>query len=548
MKMSKRVSRFSSVILVVFICLFMLAGCGGQKAEPSTSSTAATTAAPTETQQPAEPVTVDWLAYNTYAQPDPESEIIQRASKDYNINFKFWFVDDQKWDEVLGVKLASGEMPDVMKIKDSGTIPKYVSMGVVAPITDDMLKKIPAVTNAIEQMGGKDMTIDGYVNGKLYLLKTANLSASYPTVLVWRTDWLKNVGISKMPETIPEMEDALTRFRNNDPDKNGVKDTFGMSNTVISAIFGAYGAIPLKEFRGSGTQNLFWTKKDGKYVFAVIQPEMKEALALLAKWYKDGLIDPEFVTGENTGGYWAQSQAFENSKIGVTGMVQAAHYSPPLFEGHAGGGCYQTYIKANPDAKFGETFDIGKPPTGPAGKSGTHCWGGIGIGGAAFTTKFVKDQRKVDAVLNMINDITSNYDKYRYYRSGEEGKHYTVDPKSGAIIAAKEYTQIADLTKAGLGVLNVMFSIPDFDKKAGSTLGTQFAEKYKYTYYTDVLVPATDAATKYSADLKKLALDAYVQIISGAKPVDYFDEFVNTFNEKGGAEIVKQVNEAVAAQ
>ncbi|MNW18704.1 hypothetical protein D3C71_2183690 [compost metagenome] len=52
-----------------------------------------------------------------------------------------------------------------------------------------------------------------------------------------------------------------------------------------------------------------------------IQPEMKEGLKLLAKWYKDGVIDPEFVTGENKGGYWATSHAFINNRVGVTGNV-----------------------------------------------------------------------------------------------------------------------------------------------------------------------------------------------------------------------------------
>ena len=94
----------------------------------------------------------------------------------------------------------------------------------------------------------------------------------------------------------------------------------------MNAIFGAYGAIPMKEFRGTGTQNLFYTMKDGKVEFACVQPEMKEALAKLREWYKEGLIDPEFITGENKSGYWAVSQDFDNSKVGVTGMSMANHW------------------------------------------------------------------------------------------------------------------------------------------------------------------------------------------------------------------------------
>ena len=53
---------------------------------------------------------------------------------------------------------------------------------------------------------------------------------------------------------------------------------------------------------------------------------MKEALTYLRKWYKDGVIDPEFVTGENKGGYKHLSHAFINGKIGMTSMGNYYHW------------------------------------------------------------------------------------------------------------------------------------------------------------------------------------------------------------------------------
>ena len=47
-------------------------------------------------------------------------------------------------------------------------------------------------------------------------------------------------------------------------------------------------------------------------------PKAKEALALLNRLYKDGVLDPEFITGENQGGYWALSHAFINQRIGLS--------------------------------------------------------------------------------------------------------------------------------------------------------------------------------------------------------------------------------------
>jgi putative aldouronate transport system substrate-binding protein len=542
--MLKRTRKVMSLLVVQVMVASLIAGCGSNNASEDGGSTAAaaTTAAAT-TAANKEPVTVDWLAYNTYAQPVPNSEVVKRFEQWFNIKFNFWYLDDQQWDQVLGVKLAAGEMPDVLRIKSTAVVPKYVKMGVLTPITDDMLGKIPAMTKGIEEMGGTDLTVDGYVDGRMYCLKNPAVGNSYPTVVVWRTDWLKNLGMDRMPENLTEWETAMDRITNGDPDKDGKKDTHGMSNTTMNTIFGAYGAIPLKEFRAKGTQSLFFTKKDGKYAFAAVQPEMKEALALLQKWYKAGYIDPEFITGENTGGYWAESQSFENNKLGVTGMVLATHWNPPLFEGASAGACLAAFQKVNPDAKFGVNVDIGKPPEGPDGKSGTHSWGGIGTSGVAFTTKLAKDPAKMDIVLHFINSVTSDYDQYLLATFGVEGTHYKLDPVSGSVAPIEPYNDQATACRAGLTVFQACFSNPDFDKKL-NPLKYQFLDKYKCSYYTDMYVPATDAATKYTADLQTLTLDSYIRIITGGKPVDYFDEFVKTFNEKGGAAIVKEVNDA----
>ncbi len=53
----------------------------------------------------------------------------------------------------------------------------------------------------------------------------------------------------------------------------------------------------------------------------------------------------------------------------------------------------------------------------------------------------------------------------------------------------------------------------------------------------------TDTMEKRWVNLTKLELDAYLQIILGNKPIDYFDEFVKQWNQQGGEAITKEVNE-----
>ena len=48
-----------------------------------------------------------------------------------------------------------------------------------------------------------------------------NYANKYHIASVWRDDWLKKVGIDKIPETLDEAETAFYKFRNDDPDGNG---------------------------------------------------------------------------------------------------------------------------------------------------------------------------------------------------------------------------------------------------------------------------------------------------------------------------------------
>lgn len=541
----------STVVTAALLCS-TLAACGSKAPaapestapkETAQSSTTAKAEGETAPEAKEEPVHLEWLAYDSYGQPDLTSEQIKYYNEKFNVDLDFWYLDSENWDQVLGVKLASGDMPDVMRIRNSANIPNYVKQGILTEFTDDMLAKIPSYTDSLKKYDPDDVgLIDGYYNGKLYMLKTISVNGSYPTVLTWRTDWLKNVGIDKIPSTIEEFEKAMYAFRNDDPDGNGKKDTYGFSNTAINAVFGAFGAIPMKEFRGTGTQNLFYTKVNDKIEFACVQPEMKEALALLQKWFKDGIIDPEFVTGENKGGYWATSQDFENGKVGVTGMALSTHWNPPLAEGGAGGACYESYLALNPDTKWGETIDIGPSITGPEGKSGTHCWGAFGTEGWGITSKGAQDPKKVEKILEISEAMAGDFDFWKRAAYGVEGEHYTVDP-SGSLVVKEPYNEMSEAAKAGLGVLKVGAN-PDFVKKA-NPLVYAFMDKYHNTGYSDILVPQTDASSMYLEDLKTYSLDTYIKIITGEASVDSFDDYTAKFNEQGGQAIIDEINSLI---
>ena len=485
-----------------------------------------------------ETLVIDWLAYDTYNRVSPESVIVKAMEEKYNVRFNIWFIDDRRWEEALAVRIASGEMPDYMKMKSGQSIRRYVEQGILTPVTDEMLAMVPEYSRIMDEVDPEGIwRIVPTIDGKLYGLRKFNLNGAYPTVIVWRKDWLENVGITKIPETIEEFEDAIYKFTFEDPDGNGVDDTYGLSGRVFHSILGAFGHIALVEFNGDGEARLFI--KDGKYEYAPIQPGMKEALALLRKWYADGVIDPEFITGENKGGYWAVSHSFVNGRIGVTGNIMAYHWIPALTENSAQGPALNEMLKVNAGLEYGKDVVIGRSPIGPRGDSGAQTWGALGET-FAFTAKAAEDSRTIPTILRMLNDNLSDREQYRFITLGEEGVHYDIDDQ-GNVFRSKDFSESQEGKEIGFFVFNGGLLNPQFTKEV-RPLFFDFMDKTKNRGYIPYPVRETEETTRYGSDLAKLTLQTYIKIILGEIPLSDFDSYVETFRAQGGDAVLKSLN------
>ncbi|WP_248929805.1 extracellular solute-binding protein [Paenibacillus hamazuiensis] len=530
--MKKRRHVKKTAIVSLLLAASILSACGGGAKAPEGGNASG---------QNQGPIAIDWLAYNSYNQPSVDNPIGKMVQERFNATFNVWYIDPKSWDDNLNVKLGSGVMPDIMKIPNKQNIAKYVKQGILAPIPREMLEKYaPQYTKYIDDKKIWDQVT---YDGKIYAIPTTNPDGEYPTAVVWREDWLKNVGITKTPETIQEYEAALTKFRNEDPDKNGKKDTYGMSDFAIPNILGAFGHPGIIDFKGNQNGvSLEFTKKGDKVVFAATQPEMKEALALLQKWYKDGLIDPEFVTSENSSGYWAHSQAFYNGRIGLTG--KGAHYHwrnelDPSNPADKGGGSFEQFKKSQPNG----TVALGKPAVGPQGKSGTPQWD-ISSMPVGITTKAAKDPRKMETLLKMVETAATDFDYYVAVRKGTKDVDYKLENDRYVNLITDSNNPEE---KRGLNIFHVLVA-NDFYKKISGKFNYDYADKhFKYSGYSPVFVPPVDSYTKYLASLYKLTLETYYKIITGELPVSAFDDYVQKFKSGGGDAIEKEANEALAA-
>lgn len=199
--------------------------------------------------------------------------------------------------EQFNVMIASGEYPDIISWNWSsgyvGGIEKAYSDGVIVKL-DDYTDKLQNYIKMID--ANPDYKSAAYASdGSLYCLgalkEQLSLNVFYGPMI--REDWLKKLNLN-MPQSIEDWYAVLKAFKTQDPNGNGKADEIpfaGFSGDYTFHYFsGAYGVL----------KGQFHPKPDGSFVYGSIEPEYKEFITEMHKWYEEGLIDQEFASvGKN---------------------------------------------------------------------------------------------------------------------------------------------------------------------------------------------------------------------------------------------------------
>lgn len=479
------------------------------------------------------PVRLEWLAGPNPGM-DEEAPVVKAVEDRFHIDLKIWeLASDGFWDSANDC-FERGELPDVLVLDNINQLPGYVDMGIIAELPVEVIsEKAPAYAQAVdsEEDGTfwKTMTYKGKNYG------VANPMDAVPTVMVWRKDWLDRLGLS-VPETLEEYEKVLTAFVKEDPDGNGENDTSAMAERSFGAVFGAYG---LRCYTGSGSSfrvGELQLGRGGVPFFPYIRPEAGAVLSILHKWYGRGIIDREFITGENHGGYKWLSHSFMYGKIGLT-------CAPPNEYLIAGtdtadqknwGPCMKELKRINPKADI----VFGPPPKGPEGKSGTECGGTAGHL-TCLTTKGASDPRKADAFLAMLEAYYDDMDFAKLVNYGLEGIHYKNTPKGPVRLMEEK-----ELKKEG--VLCVDFGDTVNFAEQVKPLETKFAHEAAGVGDCYFNAPAVKELSDAGTTLTGLTDQAYFDMITGVKPIGYFNTFAEEFKKKGGSAAEKAVQQAYA--
>ncbi|MDF2713084.1 MAG: extracellular solute-binding protein [Paenibacillus sp.] len=468
------------------------------------------------------PYTFTWVSGQS-TPVEADAKMVRYWEQKFNVVLDVWNIDSKRYADMMNMKFAAGEIPDRMNVNGFVRLKQYVDQDILAKIPLDMLRthapNVYARTEREHPGAFEYATIDGNVYG----IPKLNYFARYRAPVVWRGDWLSSVGIDAVPETLDEFETAVYKFAKEDPDRNGKHDTYGLSGSSLDLVYGAYGYMPFN-----------WSERDGKLVYGAVQPEMKEALGRLQRWYKDGVIDPEFISGENTGGYWAISHAFIRERIGLSSLGHYYHWVP-VETAHN----YVEMKKKRPQAA--ESLAYGLPPKGSDGKMGAPQGNELSGNFVSFGKQLEKEPDKLAKLLHMIDSISAaDFETYVTAMYGVRGEDWEFNERNVPVSNTG-----SSLALEKMGANNVMESLelPEFTEK--KVLSLPLAEEYRFDVggIRNWLLAALPGQAKYESELRKLQDRAYVSIITGDRPLDYFDEFVKQWKSGGGAQLEREANE-----
>lgn len=364
-----------------------LAGCGSK--DKNTTSSTAKTAVEDKIDK------ITWLTTgDTAAKPIlPTDRVVAEINKKLSIDLKVNVVPEGDVAKV-NVAMASGDLPDVVTgaFATSATN-QWIKDGLLIPL-NDYFDQTPNLKSKLT--GDLSWTAN---NGKYYGMPFITQYKSSNLTLSFRQDWLDKLGL-KAPKTLDDFYNVLKAFKEKDPDGNGKADTYGLTSMKPTDTFGLFDFV----FYAYGREYAdFSLDASGKAIPHHEHSSFKPGMQYLAKLYKEGLIDPEFLLNDRT----KMEEKFYQGKAGYLTAPLFRHVS--RIEGNL--------QKVTPTAKLGYSYT----PEGPNGKKGYAPVGKTGM----FTG--VTNKSKAPAKAAKFIDFMISKTGEDLLRLGIEGVHYTKD-------------------------------------------------------------------------------------------------------------------------
>lgn len=458
--------------------------------------------------------------------------------------------ENDNYQETVSMTIASRELPDVMVVNDMDMLQLLVDNDLIEDLTqvyeDCTSSRIKDIYNSY----GSEILDNVTFNGKLMALPETNIDDG-PSLCWLRKDWMDKLDLDA-PETVEDVENIVHEFVQKDPGGNGKGETVGLvcddeltggcgysyeyQNDII---FASFGAFPKQ-----------WIyNKDGEVVYGSVQNEAKAALGKLRRMYQQGILDNNFLMRES-------NNIIELIVSGKCGSFFGPWWSPnnPLMSA----------MQKNPNAEW-------QPYLIQTDKDGQTSFASQNPNDKYVVVR--KGYKHPEIVMKIVSVL---FDDLRYdeedVREMERYYQDNVDPTARPLAINVDYKDalmrcydsLKDAIQGrkkleDLGLLEGAYYISCskyLDRKKDTSAQKSWEDWAAYASRMTACSVLRKGQTRQVKSLffgetktmksnwwrlEELEKKAYLEIVTGQKPLSYFDEFVKEWNRQGGGKIRGEV-------
>ena len=471
-----------------------------------------------------------------------------RWTRDYldklNLEFEYMMTGSgSAYDNSFAGMMASGELPDIFHVGLSD-YKDLVEADMIWDLTDLYDQYVGEATQMVLDEAGESVFDAITIDGRLYGVPLAR-SQYDPYKYLWiRRDWMEAVGVTEAPSTVYELIDLMGKFVEQKPGGQENTYAFALSKDLwfnLEGFFWCFGAYP----------DSWIVDEDGNVKRGIIDDNMREPLRILQKMYKDGWIDPEYITTS----FGGTKTLVANEQVGI---YIGTHYNAT--------DVLLTSYNKNNDVDWA-VF----PWPGQTEGSEAVAELELGMDGPLVVNKNFKNPEAVFKMLNLYyENLYGETGDYEEWGNDETDQIWAIGPLFSyrALVNAIPYRDIRDVlngTKteaelSGLGkdyydsaVLQnrydwrIMFGDASSTTVTGGQCAGYFLDRVttgEIKSFTDVFVAApTDSMNVYGSELAT-QVDIFINsVIQGEKNVDGdFDAFIEAWLNGGGRQMTEEAD------
>ena len=453
---------------------------------------------------------------------------------------------DINYSNMVAMAISEENIPDIMSIDNYDYLKLLVDKDMIEDLTEVYENCASDRIKDIYNSYGEGIFESATFDGKLMALPETNIDRG-PNMLWLRKDWIDKLNLEP-PKNLEEAENIISRFVVEDPGDNGAGNTIGLACAPeitseqgfsymfqIDVIFSKYNAYPKQ-----------WIEdENGRIVYGSVSQNAKNALRHMNELYMKGILDSKFllrtqrnmqdmVVNGKCGAFFSLWWAPNNPLMDSLKKDSSADWQPYLIPTADDGSI--SFCRQNPNKKYvvvrkgyehpeivmkisSVLFDYFNnnqsareikqyyidnvdPTARPLG---------INID---YSDALIKCYRNINSVLHGEKDSEClEFLEYSYY---EQVKRYLQNPDDATPEDWAAYT--SRITAAGL-----------LNDSQINIIKTYFYNK------------ETETMSKLWWKLQELEEEAYLKIITGEEPIDYFDQFAEQWYKEGGSQITQEV-------